>query len=664
MTVSQRRRTAGIGALAWLSLLAGAAAAAAPGRHTVLLMGHRVGEQIVEAPAEDRLRVGFRFDDRGRGPDTIAEFRMDEAGVPTAVDISGVDYVKAPVGETFERAQGRARWTSSADAGETRSSGFYFPLDGPPATLAVLARALLAAEDSRLALLPTGQARLESPGELELADGRIVRHVEIHGLGFEPQALWLNADGSLFAIVDAWLSVIESGREADAAVLLARQDERRAERFAAMARAARTPVEGPLLIDRARIVDVRRGAVLTQNAVLIEDGRVSALLDPTAPRPPGVTVVDARGRTLLPGLWDMHAHLDLMAGPLNIANGVTTARDLANDHERLSGIMRQIADGTAIGTAVYRAGIIDGGGEFAGPTDARVATAAEAEEWIEFYAEQGYEQIKIYSSVPVALVPEMTARAHALGLRVSGHVPAGMWAEDAVRAGYDEIQHINMVFLNFYKDVTETRNMDRLLQPAERGADLNLEGEDFADFVALLRARGTVVDPTVAIFFDLLTQRAGRPKPTEAAIYDRLPAQVARASLKGGFPVAEEDRSRYDASAQRMLDVVRTLHEAGVPLVAGTDAMPGFALHSELELYVRAGIPALEALRIATLGAAEVMGVDAEVGAIEPGLRADLILVDGRPDERIGDLRRVDWVLRDGAVYDPRRIFEAIGVRP
>jgi hypothetical protein len=204
---------------------------------------------------------------------------------------------------------------------------------------------------------------------------------------------------------------------------------------------------------------------------------------------------------------------------------------------------------SVIGPHTFRAGLIDGTGPFAGPTKARVETTEEALRWVDFFADEGYDQIKIYSSVPVELVPAMTERAKSRGLRVSGHIPAGMWAEDAVRAGYDEIQHINMLFLNFYKDVTETRNPDRFIKVAERGADLDLEGEDFQAFVALLKERGTVVDPTVAIFFDLFVQEPGQPAPSSAAIHDRLPAQVARSALSGGLPIPPDQKARYAASA-------------------------------------------------------------------------------------------------------------------
>jgi hypothetical protein len=239
-----------------------------------------------------------------------------------------------------------------------------------------------------------------------------------------------------------------------------------------------------------------------------------------------------------------------------------------------------------------------------------------------------------------------------------------MWAEDAVRAGYDEIQHINMIFLNFYKDVIETRNRDRFIRVAERGADLDLEGEPYKAFVRLLRKHNTVIDPTVSVSFDMFTQQAGQPAPSIAADHARLPAIIARGTLKGGLTPPRGQAQRYRDSAQHMLDAVRNLHDAGIPLVAGTDALPGFALHSELEFYVQAGIAPIEVLRIATLGAAAVMGVDREVGAIEPGMRADLILVDGEPDRDIRSIRRVTWVMKHGDSYDPAGIYRAIGVVP
>jgi imidazolonepropionase-like amidohydrolase len=128
--------------------------------------------------------------------------------------------------------------------------------------------------------------------------------------------------------------------------------------------------------------------------------------------------------------------------------------------------------------------------------------------------------------------------------------------------------------------------------------------------------------------------------------------------------VPEGKDERYRDSAKALLRMIKMLYDAGVPLVAGTDAMPGFSLHRELELYAEAGIPAGDVLRIATLGAARVMKRDTELGSIAPGKLADIILIDGDPARRVTDIRRVSLVVKDGNVYEPDALYKSIGVRP
>src|SRR5216117_4013781 len=151
--------------------------------------------------------------------------------------------------------------------------------------------------------------------------------------------------------------------------------------------------------------------------------------------------------------------------------------------------------------------------------------------------------------------------------------------------------------------------------------------------------------------------------PGFAAAADRLPPQVRRGFLTGGLPVPEGKDQTFRDSFANMVKLVRMLHDAGVPIVAGTDGLAGFALHRELELYAQAGIPAAEVLRIATLGAATVMHRDDKLGSIAPGKLADLVIVDGDPTVRISDIRRVRTVVKDGNVFDAAAVGEAIGVR-
>ena len=148
-----------------------------------------------------------------------------------------------------------------------------------------------------------------------------------------------------------------------------------------------------------------------------------------------------------------------------------------------------------------------------------------------------------------------------------------------------------------------------------------------------------------------------------APIAHRLPPQVRRGLLSGGRTPSEElGPDRYERSFAVMRDFVGRLHSAGVPIVPGTDNMAGFSLHRELELYVEAGISPLEVLRLATLGSREVVGRQDRLGAVEPGMLADLILVDGDPTENISDIRAVSLVVKGGVPFDPAALHASIGV--
>jgi hypothetical protein len=261
-------------------------------------------------------------------------------------------------------------------------------------------------------------------------------------------------------------------------------------------------------------------------------------------------------------------------------------------------------------------------------------------------------------------VPPIVARAHQLGLRVSGHIPNGMIAEQAVAAGFDEIQHVNFLFLEFQSGV-DTRTPQRFVAVAEHAADLDLTSPEVRNFLALLERRKVDVDPTVNIFEGLFTARPGTIPEGWAAIADRLPVQVRRGLLAGGgLPVSPGKDEQYRRSFKACLAMVKALYDHRVAIVAGTDSWAGFGLHRELELYVAAGIPAPVALYDATLGPARIMKRDRDLGSIAPGKLADFILVDGDPAARIGDIRRVVLTVKGGVVYDPAEIYRSLGVKP
>jgi imidazolonepropionase-like amidohydrolase len=340
-------------------------------------------------------------------------------------------------------------------------------------------------------------------------------------------------------------------------------------------------------------------------------------------------------------------------------------RDLANDIDKLADLRQRWGAGRAIGPRIFPAGFLDGPGPYAGPTKVLVDDEAQVQSALDRYAHLGYEQIKVYSSIRPELLPVIVTEARKRGFRISGHVPAFMTAEQAVQAGFDEIQHVNFLFLNFLFDkVQDTRTPARFTVPAEQAALLDLGSEKVRSFVRLLKEKKIAVDPTVNVFEEMFTARPGQVSPTFAAVADRLPVQVRRGLVRGGLAVPEGMDGRYRDSFRAMLRMVKLLHDAGVPLEAGTDAMAGFALHRELELYVEAGIPAPEVLRIATLGPARILGKEAILGTVAPGKLADFILIDGDPTARISDVRRVVLTVKDGALYDPAALYRAIGVKP
>src|SRR6516164_11852004 len=237
----------------------------------------------------------------------------------------------------------------------------------------------------------------------------------------------------------------------------------------------------------------------------------------------------------------MHAHLFPEDAFLDIAAGVTTVRDLGNSIEELTKLRQQIQDGTQIGPRVVPAGLIDGPGPFEGPIKVLAATPEEAREQVDRYADLGYVQIKIYSSVTPKLVPIIADQAHRRSLRVSGHVPSGMIAEQFVRDGADEIQHMNFIFLNFMPDVKETRTPARFMEPGKRAGGIDLNSQQVSDFIALLKSHHTVIDPTMAIWEATYVDRPGQPATMDRYLFDRLPVQEQRGSKTAGNALNASD---------------------------------------------------------------------------------------------------------------------------
>jgi imidazolonepropionase-like amidohydrolase len=642
-------------------------------RYDFISGGRTTGALARTRQADGSLEIEFSFVENGRGPKLVETVKLDAAGHVVAQDVVGTATFGARVDEHFSRAGKRATWKTTSDEGsaEADASAVYLPLALSPESVAFAVRTALAS-GGRVRLLPAGEAQVERVRTLDVrgkpGPRRITLYV-IRGLDYAPQYVWLDARGQLFAWIEAVtpaFGLIAQGYVAEAPRLAEARKAADAVLLERLAARTRHHLDVPLAIRDVRVFDSVSGALGPPSTVYLFRGKVSAVFPASDRVPADAAVVDGAGRTVLPALVDMHDHEFPWGAALQIAGGVTTARDVGNAEPELLQLEAKSRSGAWLGPRLWRACFLEGESPFSARLGGQVAaTLDDALAWVDRHAQHGCRGIKLYNSIHPEWMAPLAERARARGLRVSGHVPAFARARDAILAGYQEIHHVNQLLLNFVaKDGEDSRTLARFTTVAERAKDLDLDGPEFRSFVALMKERGVAHDPTLAVFEDMFTQKAGELSHAFGPVADHLPAAVRRQLYHTEMEADAPTRERYRASFEKALEVVARLDRAGVTLVPGTDNVAGFTLHREYELWVRAGIPPARVLQHATLGAARVLGLDQELGRVAPGFSADLVLVDGDPTRDISALRRIAMVVKEGDVFFPAEIYPALGVKP
>lgn len=638
-------------------------------RYTISSNGTTAGHEVDTYEADGRVESSFEFNDRGRGPKITSVYVLDSAGLPLRVDVTGNDYLKAAVDEHFEVKEGVAHWKSTAEHGEAPAGAFYISNNSVGAELAFLVAALEKAHGTPVRLFPSGEARLERLTDITLTNHDQRMHVTdyaVTGLSFEPQTIWLDDQMHFFASPGKWFAFLREGWESTNEQLYDIDSKMRDQRYGRLAKELARHPSHPVAIEHVRLFDSERAAMLEDQSIVVSGDRFTAVGPAGSVQVPADSEhIDGRGKTLLPGLFDMHAHAQALDGMLNIGSGVTGIRDMGNDITELQHLQQQWQSGTAIGPRVWKAGLIDGHGPYQVPTGLYADSAADAAAAVNRYADLGYIQIKLYSSLNPEFVPGIVKLAHARGLRVSGHIPNGITAAQFVGDGADEVQHINFIFLNFLAgQVKDTRTPERFTAVGANAAKLDLQSRPVKDFIQLLLDHHTTVDVTLATFEGMFTGRPGEASPDFAPVLKRLPAQVQRGAFGGGLPVTAETDQLYKDSYRAMLAMTKRMYDAGIPILAGTDAIAGIMLHRELELEVQSGIKPVKSLQIATWNAARLLKQDKDLGSIAIGKHADFLLVDGDPAEHISDIRRCLLVMKDGTLYNSNDIYAAVGIQP
>jgi imidazolonepropionase-like amidohydrolase len=427
---------------------------------------------------------------------------------------------------------------------------------------------------------------------------------------------------------------------------------------------AAVPPEQTLAFVHATVIDATGSAAQPDMTVIVEDRHIVEIgTSASVNVPKRARVVDAHGKFLIPGLWDMHVHEifgdwipenEKVTPLLFVANGVTGVRDMGGDLEPLKKWRSRIASGELLGPRMIIAGPMLDGPVPAFPSSAPVKDAADGRRIVDELKANGVDFIKIQSLVPRDGYFAAADEAKKQGIVFAGHVPDAVRAVEASNAGQKSIEHLTGVF-----EGCSSVEAELMAKPRGPGRGRFLSTYDPAKakaLIALFLKNQTWQVPT--LYWEqgewLIEQTNAGPDPlvkyAPAAWRERTWPMFTRDILKSWSTDPVADR---EAFVQAEFKMVEEMHRAGVPILAGTDTAagvrvyPGFSLHSELELLVHAGLSPMETLQTATRNAGLYLGL-ADTGTIEKGKRADLVLLDANPLESISNTRKIRSVVING----------------
>jgi cytosine/adenosine deaminase-related metal-dependent hydrolase len=571
--------------------------------------------------------------------------------------------------ESYTVKDGAYTYTSPVDHGAGKATGGldYVTFGGTIDSFTFLIDDMLKSPTHSIALLPSGEGKIEPLTTLEVSNGTEKKTLTAYaaiGFGLSPFPIWM--DGNRFFGFAGVLSFLPEGWEKSGPAMSKAQDEALAKRAPALVAAiAKTPA-GPVAFRDVKLYDSIARKFQDHMTVVVENGRI-ADVGPAAKVnvPAAAQIIDGAGKTLVPGLWDNHQHYgDDSTGPLLLASGITSVRDPGNQPEELMARKKRIDEGQLLGQRIVPSLLIDGPGPYTAQVAVVVHNLDEALAAVHRAKDNGYFAIKLYGSLDPSYVKPMATLAHKLGLHVHGHIPHGMRPLDAVRAGYDEITHINFVMMQAMPDdvVKVSNGMARFVGTGKYAKDVDLHSKAMTEYLDELAKRHIEVDPTLVTFEDLYVPDPGTYPPADAPYADTLPSQFARGFLQSAMaPTPELSRADMRASFAKLQALIPELNRRHIVMLAGTDGAV-FELIRELELYVAAGLTPADALATATINSARTFGLEKETGSITKGKRAELALIDGDPSKNIGDLRQVELVMRDGKMMDAQALRLSLGI--
>jgi imidazolonepropionase-like amidohydrolase len=433
---------------------------------------------------------------------------------------------------------------------------------------------------------------------------------------------------------------------------------------------------GSVVITGATVIDVASGEKRADMSVVVTGNRIRAVGPASeVSGPDGARVIDGRGAFVIPGLWDMHVHavwpgVSQAFFPALVAHGITGVRDTWGSVELGRALERQIAKGEAVGPRLVVAGNIVDGNPPVWPSQV-ADTEERGRALVDSLKRAGAAFIKVYSRLDPAVFLAIAEQAKRRNIEFSGHVPLGMSAATASDAGMGTMEHLYGIaegcssresqILASQRELLSAlaRGDSSLMRPERRRETrrlmLGTQDERRCDALLDRLARnGTWMVPTLTVRRAIAMRADSTFRADPRIVY--VPEQWRTGWVPPRMP-AEEDIALEKQLYARVLELVGRMHARGVRLLAGTDLLnpfifPGSSLHDELELLVAAGVPALDALRAATINPARYLKRERDLGRIAPGMLADLVVLDADPLADIGNVRRIRAVIANGRTFD------------
>ena len=616
----------------------------------------------------DTIQVDYDYKNNGRGPSMKETIVLNNEGFPIKWQITGNTTFGNAVEERYVLNGNTASWTDAtgSDSKQVDGAKLYVNQSGSPYSAILGARALLNSPDNKAEVLPSGTLTLTEMEQTTITVDSITVNLTayaISGADLNPSYIMADDNMRLFAVISPSFVILREGFEAKEKELRAYAEKYSAERFESLQKEYAHNYGKKVRIANVRIFDPKTLSLSELSSVVVNGERFESIEAADA-KGDNEVLIDGAGGTLVAGMYEMHAHTGDQSGLLNVLAGVTTFRDMGNDNAVLNDLVEKINSGVLAGPRIHRLGFIEGKSQYSANNGIIVSSEAEALAAVDTYHDMGFYGVKLYNSMNGDWAAAIVKKAHEYNMFVCGHVPAFSNANAMLKAGFDEMTHINQTMLGWVLEPEEdTRTLLRLTA-LKRLPQIDLNSAKVQETLELFITNKTAIDPTLAIHEVLMKSRNGEVREGTVDFIDHMPPNVQRGYKTAMAEIASpEDDMAYKAGYDKIVETLKLMKEKGVFIVPGTDLGGSFFYHREIELYQQLGYTPAELLKLASYDMANYLG-DKDLGSIEPGKLADFFLVPGNPVEDIKAIKTIAMVSRGGTFYYPSEVYPAFGIKP